>query len=107
LLQGQEITIRSDHESLQYFKTMKVQDASLTNKRIVRWSMELADFHFNIEHVKGSENVAGALSRKEDQPEMSRHEQLKSHAEELVGAHHDMGITQTTDPWGVVGGTAR
>ena len=55
-------TLRTDHESLKYCKTMP----NLT-PRLARWMEKMADFDYNIEHIAGAKNVvADALSRRHD-----------------------------------------
>jgi transposase InsO family protein len=50
----------TDHKNLTGFLTTKE-----LNRRQVRWAEELAEYHFEIEHTKGTENArADALSRK-------------------------------------------
>lgn len=58
-LYGTEFLIRSDHRPLVYLYNLKETSAKLTRLRL-----ELAEFSFSIEHIKGKENVvADALSR--------------------------------------------
>ena len=55
-------TLRTDHESLKYVKSMK----NLTG-RMARWVEQLAEFNFDIEHIPGKDNaVADPLSRRAD-----------------------------------------
>lgn len=56
---GTKFVVKSDHKPLQYLFTMKDPTAKLARIR-----MELADYDFEIEHIKGVDNVAAdALSR--------------------------------------------
>lgn len=58
-LYGTEFLVRSDHKPLVYLYRLKETNAKLTRLRL-----ELAEFSFTIEHIKGTENVvADALSR--------------------------------------------
>ncbi|SLM40543.1 Retroviral aspartyl protease [Lasallia pustulata] len=57
-----EVKVYSDHKNLESFTTTKV-----LNRRQVRWSEELAAYHFQIYYQKGSLNGrADALSRRAD-----------------------------------------
>ena len=57
-----EVKVYSDHKNLESFTTTKV-----LNRRQVRWSEELAAYHFRIYYRKGSLNGrADALSRRAD-----------------------------------------
>ena len=54
--------VKTDHKNLTGFLTTKE-----LNWRQVRWAEMLTEYHFEIEHVKGSDNArADALSRKEE-----------------------------------------
>jgi hypothetical protein len=66
-LGGRKFVIRSDHQSLQHWKTMDVTGKG----RLARWHEHLADFDFEIQYIRGKANIADALSRqpqKEEQP---------------------------------------
>ena len=57
-----DVMIYSDHKNLEYFTTTKP-----LNRRQVRWSEFLADFHFRIVYRPGRSNgAADALSRRTD-----------------------------------------
>lgn len=58
-LAGTHIIIKTDHHSLQYFKT-SVLDSNL---RLARWRDILEEFDYEIQYIKGSTNHADALSR--------------------------------------------
>jgi hypothetical protein len=61
-LQGttEPFIVKTDHKNLTGFLTTKE-----LNRRQVRWAEMLAEYHFEIEHVKGTDNArADALSRK-------------------------------------------
>jgi len=61
-LQGTEkpFVVKTDHKNLTGFLTTKE-----LNRRQVRWAETLADYHFEIQHTKGTDNAqADALSRK-------------------------------------------
>lgn len=56
---GVKFVVRSDHKPLEYLFSMKDPSSKLSRMR-----MELAEYDFWIEHIKGSDNVvADALSR--------------------------------------------
>jgi len=56
---GHEITVFTDHHPLKYLN--KFRDK---NQRLTRWSLYLQEFHLNIIHIKGKDNViADCLSR--------------------------------------------
>jgi hypothetical protein len=58
-LTGTKFTIRTDHHALKWLMTTKDHTG-----RLMRWSLLLMEFDFDIEYVKGKENVvADALSR--------------------------------------------
>ena len=55
---GESITVKSDHQSLQYFQTMKI------NGRVARWILQLAPYNIQIQYIQGEENTrADVLSR--------------------------------------------
>ncbi|MCO5551160.1 hypothetical protein L7F22_004657 [Adiantum nelumboides] len=59
-LLGADFTVFTDHQSLRYFLSQK----QLSEKQM-RWANILSQFHFQIVHVQGQNNVvADALSRK-------------------------------------------
>jgi len=54
--------VKTDHKNLTSFLTTKE-----LNQRQVKWAEMLAEYHFEIKHVKGLDNArADALSRKEE-----------------------------------------
>ena len=58
-LEGRRFVVESDHAPLQWLDRVK-----LTNQRLLRWSLTLQEFSFDIVHVKGKDNVvADYLSR--------------------------------------------
>jgi hypothetical protein len=61
-LAGTKFTVRTDHKSLQFFKTQP-----LLSGRQSRWKDVIANFDFDIEYVDGKSNVvADGLSRRID-----------------------------------------
>jgi len=53
--------VKTDHKNLTNFLITKE-----LNKRQVKWAKMLAEYHFEIKHVKGLDNArADTLSRKE------------------------------------------
>lgn len=58
-LEGNRFVIETDHAPLQWLNKMK-----LNNQRLLRWSLVLQEFKFDINHITGKSNlVADALSR--------------------------------------------
>ncbi|CAM4689156.1 unnamed protein product [Lepidochelys kempii] len=56
---GQRFHLQTDHAALKWLHTVKE-----TNKKLLRWSLALQDFDFDIQHISGASNkVADALSR--------------------------------------------
>ena len=61
-LSGTKFTIRTDHKSLEFFKTQP-----RLSGRQSRWIDILANFDFDIEYIEGKKNVvADGLSRRRD-----------------------------------------
>jgi hypothetical protein len=78
----EETLILTDHRNLTYFLTTK-----LLSRRQARWSEELAEYHFRIEHQKGTENgQADALSRRPDYEEGKTKEQQRILAKQPDGS---------------------
>lgn len=58
-LEGRSFVVESDHAPLQRLDRIK-----MTNQRLLRWSLTLQEFNFDVVHVKGKDNVvADYLSR--------------------------------------------
>lgn len=58
-LYGRTFRVQTDHQPLEF-----LNKARLTNSRVMRWSMALQDHSFNVEYIKGRDNVgADFLSR--------------------------------------------
>jgi transposase InsO family protein len=56
---GSPLTVLSDHKSLSF-----IMKARLTNSRLTRWVLILQEYNFEIEYIKGTDNiVADTLSR--------------------------------------------
>ncbi|CAM5167446.1 unnamed protein product [Natator depressus] len=56
---GRRFHLQTDHAALKWLHTVKE-----TNKKLLRWSLALQDFDFDIQHISGASNkVADALSR--------------------------------------------
>ena len=56
---GNKFVVKTDHNSLRYFLTQKD-----LNERKQKWVSNIQEFHFDIEYVKGKNNVVvDALSR--------------------------------------------
>jgi len=72
-LHGSKFTVRTDHKSLEYFKTQP-----MLSGRQSRWKDVIANFDFDIEYVEGKTNVvADGLSRRHDhQPQLQSSQQL-------------------------------
>ena len=57
LLRDVQFTLRTDHKNLTFLK-------SSTDSKVYRWNVELQEFDYNIEYIKGVDNVvADAFSR--------------------------------------------
>ena len=57
LLNGVKFTLRTDHKNLTYLKTS-------TESKVYRWNLYLQEFDYNIEYIRGAENVvADTFSR--------------------------------------------
>lgn len=58
---GPVIKVYSDHHPLQFLNKFKFK-----NQRLTRWSLLLQEYHLDVRHIKGTENVlADCLSRVE------------------------------------------
>ncbi len=58
-LDGHNFTLETDHSALEYLLS-----ARLTNKRLIRWALQLQGLHFTIRHRSGAKNDnADGLSR--------------------------------------------
>ncbi|CAM4560493.1 unnamed protein product [Caretta caretta] len=56
---GRRFHLQTDHAALKWLHTVKE-----TNKKLLRWSLALQDFDFDVQHISGASNkVADALSR--------------------------------------------
>lgn len=67
-LHGSKFIVRTDHKSLQHFKTQPHLSARQT-----RWKDTIANFDFEIEYIEGKENVvADGLSRRVDHQHSSQ-----------------------------------
>jgi hypothetical protein len=69
-----KVIVRTDHKSLQHFKTQPQLSG-----RQSRWKDVIADFDFDIEYILGKENVvADGLSRRPD------HQVIRMHSSDLL-----------------------
>ena len=58
-LMGKKFKVQTDHQSLSYMNRTKY-----TNSRVMRWAMALQPYDYDIEYIKGNENVgADFMSR--------------------------------------------
>lgn len=58
-LYGRRFVVQTDHQPLQY-----LSKAKLTNSRLMRWSLVLQEYSFQIQYIKGRDNVgADYMSR--------------------------------------------
>ena len=62
-LAGQHFTLITDQKSVTFMFDTK-RPSSIKNSKIMRWRIELADYHFDIQYRPGTENIpADTLSR--------------------------------------------
>ena len=61
-LLDRRFVIRTDHESLQHWRTMATTGGG-RERRLHRWTEQLADFDFDVIYIKGVNNVADGLTR--------------------------------------------
>ena len=61
-LLDQRFTVRTDHQSLQYWRTMNIEGGG-SEKRWHRWTEQLRDFDFEVVYIKGASNSADGLTR--------------------------------------------
>lgn len=60
-LMGARFILQCDHQALKYLKT-----STFANSRITRWSLILQEFNFDVQYIKGPDNIiADFLSRQE------------------------------------------
>uniref|UniRef100_A0A915IJF0 Reverse transcriptase RNase H-like domain-containing protein n=1 Tax=Romanomermis culicivorax TaxID=13658 RepID=A0A915IJF0_ROMCU len=63
---GQKVIIRTDHKLLKWLKDKKHR-----NSRLRRFAINLQDYDYNLEYVKGKDSTcADFLSRKDDQDKL-------------------------------------
>lgn len=64
-LENQHFILRTDNKAMTWLQSMKDKNAKL-----LRWSLQLQEFNFTLQHVKGSDNqLPDALSRHPDPEE--------------------------------------
>lgn len=102
-LRGSKVIIQTDHKALIFVKNWK-----LYNARVTRWINYLEHFHYEIEHIKGKENIgADILSRyppegkvlqeeKEKLPEIL-YTEIKAN-KDLIAKLKDLSNLQKEDP---------
>lgn len=72
-LRGTKLIIKTDHKALIFVKTWK-----LYNARVTRWINYLENFKYEVEHVKGKENiVADILSRYPPESDLLQEDKIK------------------------------
>lgn len=57
-LLGKNFTLRTDHRALTY-----IQSSQNSTGRLLRWSLQLPEYDFSVEYMKGEHNAADVLSR--------------------------------------------
>lgn len=55
---GRCFKLRTDHKAIKFIKKAKDQ-----NTRLLRWSLKLQEFHYEVEYIEGDKNGADGLSR--------------------------------------------
>ncbi|KAF9760812.1 Retrovirus-related Pol polyprotein from transposon 17.6 [Nosema granulosis] len=65
-LLGREFTLRTDHRALTYLWQTKTPGS-----RLMRWTLKLSEYTFNLEYIKGEDNIPDGLSRIPKQKEKS------------------------------------
>ena len=72
-LSGMKFTVVTDHQALKYLRTLKK-----TNSRLLKWSLKLDMYWFDVIYRKGSENTeADCLSRSFPEDEVRNFEHIK------------------------------
>lgn len=66
-LLGRKFKLRTDHKALIYMKSTKN-----TNGRLLRWSIILSEYTFDVEYIKGERNIADGLSRSHQNQKSSK-----------------------------------
>lgn len=79
-----KFTLRTDHQALTALKHTRNQ-----NSMLLRWSLFLGDFTFDVEYIRGKENPADALSRISSCSKATTEKEMSEAAkEELVREYH-------------------
>ena len=68
-LVGREFVLYTDHESLRFLNEMKTRTGA-TGSRLARWIELLQEYQFEVRYIKGKDNIADALSRKQEEGEV-------------------------------------
>jgi hypothetical protein len=87
-LLGKPFTLRTDHKALTFLWTAKH-----TKGRLIRWALELSEYVFKIEYVKGEENPADGLSRIKTKAEVRSMTETSMNQEtikEILHVYHKM-----------------
>lgn len=72
-LLGNKVIVRTDHQALTF-----LQNCRLTHGRLTRWILLLQEYHLQVEHCKGKDNVvADTLSRVETEENLQGYEDLR------------------------------
>lgn len=74
-LLGTKFLLRTDHKALTFMNS-----TTNTNGRLLRWGLILSEYSFDLQYIKGEENVADGLSRIKPSPTIANISSEELHA---------------------------
>ncbi|MGL5690887.1 MAG: RNase H-like domain-containing protein, partial [Bacteroidales bacterium] len=81
---GKEFLLRTDHKALEY-----LWNAQNPNSRMLRWSLKIQDFKFQVKYIKGEDNYADGISRQPSlNPIKSSREFSQAEKSEIMLEYH-------------------